>query len=97
MAKFKPTQEVTPKKAEFNIVFGPEIPKEKMPQFGKIYHVELYPFEFPHPKEKYMLLSELPYALFHEDSFEALVSDGLLAEELAELENIKHDRHLIDG
>ena len=85
--KFKPSQEITPKKDKFVITFGAPIPEESMPKYGKVYTVHLYPFgDSPcHPKRKYMLLAEIPFALFNEDSFEVLVTSDKLEDDLMEL------------
>jgi len=85
--RFKLGQEITPKKEKFNIAFGEPISDDKMPKFGKVYTVQLYPFgDSPfHPKHKYLLLAELPFALFNEDSFEALVTSDQLEYDLMEV------------
>ncbi len=98
--KFKPAQEITPKNKRFKIVFGQMIPEDKMPKFGKVYTVMFYPFggSSTHPKRNYMLLEELPFALFHEDSFEALIPTDHLEDLLNEVDHdLKEIKKLADG
>ena len=86
--RFKLNQEVTPNKSAFRLVAGKPVADELMPKFGKVYTVAIYPFvdDVTHPKHKYLMLSELPYALFHECSFEPLVTSDRLEKDLFEVE-----------
>lgn len=95
--RFKSGTEITPNREKFKIVFGGPISEDHMPKFGKVYTVHLYPFgDSPcHPKRKYMLLAELPFALFCEDSFEPVISTDELEQDL--LEAFVLDKKLSDG
>lgn len=96
--RFKPGQEITPKQNKWEIIFGGPIPVGQTPKFGHVYTVELYPFRASHPKEKYLLLTEINTALFNEDSFEPLVTTQRLEDDLMEKEfDLKTINQLIDG
>ena len=96
--RFKPSQEITPRKDKWQVVFGKPLAEGNTPRFGKIYTVTMYPFgDDPcHMKHKYIMLTELPpNALFNEDSFEPVVSSEQLEEDLWEVQML--GKRLSDG
>ena len=88
--RFKIGQEVTPNKKEFNVVLGNMGP-EDMPQYGKVYTVAGYPLHgrtgvAPEHFGMMQLEEMKPKMLYHEDCFEALVSDEKLEADIKELD-----------
>lgn len=95
--KFKSGQDITPKKDKWTIVFGKPLAESETPRFGKVYGVAMYPFgDDPcHLKHKYLLLTELPNALFNEDSFEPVITSEQLEDDLWEVQMM--GERLADG
>lgn len=81
--KFKPGQQVTPIKKQFNHVFGKPIENSVLPQFGKIYTVLGYHEHQWTDGDMYMWLEEFPEdCIYNENSFAPLISDEELEKAL---------------
>lgn len=89
--KFKPGQQVTPVKKQFNHVFGKPMASDVLPKFGIVYTVTGYPHDFPWTDGcLYMWLDEFPEdCIYNENGFAPLISDEELNEALKESEMVK--------